>query len=141
VPTLIPSPTPTLHPTPTLTPTVPPLTPGARLIIECVFFDGLAVGSESDEYVQILNQGDAAVNLVGWRLQDVSDGSPEFIFPSYDLPPLASVRVYTDEVHPESGGFSFRRKSAVWSNSSPDTAGLFDPNGVSVSTKSYPPGC
>ena len=113
------------------------------MIIECIFFDGLVEGSESDEYVQILNQGGTVVNLMGWRLQDMSDGSPELIFPSYDLQPQASVRVYTNEDHPESGGFSFQRKSAAWNNnlSSPDTAGLFDPDNVLVSTKSYPPGC
>ena len=101
----------------------------------------MVVGSEADEYVQILNQGATVVNLMGWRLQDVSDGFPELTFPSFDLLPQASVRVYTNEDHPESGGFSFQRKSPIWNNSSPDTAGLFDPDGVSVSTKSYPPGC
>ena len=114
------------------------------MIIECIFFDGDVEGSEADEYVQILNQGDTVVNLMGWRLEDVSDNSsPKLTFPSYDLQPQASVRVYTNEIHPESGGFSFHRKSAAWNNnlSSPDTAGLFDPDNVLVSTKSYPPGC
>lgn len=111
------------------------------MIIECVFFDGLAVGSEADEYVQILNQGDIVVNLLGWLVRDVSDSSPELTLISYDLHPQARARVYTDENHPESGGFSFRRKSPVWNNSSPDTAGLFNPDGILVCTKSYPPGC
>ncbi|PKB71108.1 MAG: hypothetical protein BZY87_07225 [SAR202 cluster bacterium Io17-Chloro-G6] len=113
----------------------------AELIIECILFDGLVLGSESDEYVQILNQGGAAVDLMGWQLRDVSDGSPTFTFSSFMLLPQASVRVYTNEDHPESGGFSFQRKTPIWNNSSPDTAGLFDPDGGSVSTKSYPPGC
>ena len=138
-PTATPAPTPTLLPT--ATPTVPPPAQVAELVIQCLFFDGLVVGSESDEYVQILNQGATAVNLMGWQLRDVSDGSPEFTFPSFELPPQASVRVYTNENHQEYGGFSFQRKSPVWNNSSPDTAGLFDPDGASVSTKSYPPGC
>jgi len=134
-----PAPTPTLLPTATTT--VPPPAQVAELVIQCLFFDGLVVGSESDEYVQILNQGATAVNLMGWQLRDVSDGSPEFTFPSFELPPQASIRVYTNENHQEYGGFSFQRKSPVWNNSSPDTAGLFDPDGASVSTKSYPPGC
>jgi len=115
----------------------------AELIIECIFFDGLVVDSEAYGYAQILNQGVTAANLMGWCLQDVSDGSPAFTFPSYDLLPQASVRVYTNEDHPESGGFSFQRKLAAWNNnlSSLDTAGLFDPDNVLVSTKSYPPGC
>ena len=147
VPASIPTPTPTLHPTstpaptPTATLTPTPPTTVAKLVIECIFFDGLVAVSEADEFVQILNQGDGAVNLDGWRLLDVSDGSPEFTFPSYELPPQSTVRVYTDEVHPEYGRFSFQRKSAVWSNSSPDTARLFNPDGVLVSEKTYPPGC
>ena len=142
---MIPTPTPTLTPTPTPTPTATPtVTPPvveADLIIECIFFDGLVVRSEADEYVQILNQGDAAVDLVGWLLRDVADGTPQFSFPSHNLQPQASVRVYTDEVHPESGGFPFQRKSSIWNNSDPDTAGLFDPDGVMISTETYPPGC
>ena len=67
--------------------------------------------------------------------------SPEFTFPSFELQPQASVRVYTNEEHPESGGFSFQRKSSIWNNSSPDEAALIDPNGQTVSFISYPPGC
>lgn len=111
------------------------------MVIDCIFFDGLVGGSEADEYVQILNQGDSAVDLIGWRLLDVSDGSPQLTFPSYNFLPQTSIRVFTGEDHPEYGGFSFQRKSPIWNNSSPDTAGLFNPDGVQVSEKSYPPGC
>ncbi len=141
--TIAPVPTATLHPTPTLTPApkVPPTPAPAGLIIQCIFFDGLVTKTESDEYVQVLNQGPTAVNLLGWRLVDQSDESPEFTFPSYELQPQASVRVYTDEDHAESGGFSFQRKSSIWNNSSPDTAALINPAGATVSTNTYPPGC
>jgi hypothetical protein len=44
-------------------------------------------------------------------------------------------------VHPDSGGFSFGRGSAVWSNGEPDEAALYDTNGELVSRKSYPLGC
>ncbi|MCH7843167.1 MAG: lamin tail domain-containing protein [Chloroflexi bacterium] len=111
------------------------------MIIECIFFDGVVRTTEADEFVQVLNQGPAAVDLLGWRLVDQSDGSPEFVFPAYELQPQATVRVYTNEDHPESGGFSFQRKSSIWNNSDPDTAALIDPSGAVVSTKSYPPGC
>ena len=86
---------PTRTPTPPATPTVPPPVTGAGIIIECIFFDGLVQSSEADEYVQILNQGAAAVDLMGWQLQDVSEGFPKFTFPPYDLQPKAFVRVYT----------------------------------------------
>ena len=143
VPTATPQPTATIAVAalPTMTPTAPPPAASADLIIECVFFDGLVKTTEADEYVQILNQGSTAVDLIGWRLIDQADGSPEFAFPSFVLQPQASVRVYTNEEHPESGGFSFQRKSSIWNNSDPYTAALIDPSGAVVSTRSYPPGC
>ncbi len=136
--TIAPAPTPTQHLTPTITPS--PAT-GTGPVIECVFFDGLVRSTEADEYVQVLNQGASAIDLAGWRLVDRSDGSPEFTFPPYQLQPLASARVYTNEVHPESGGFSFQRKSSIWNNSDPDEAALIDPSGTIVSTYLYPPSC
>ena len=108
--------------------------------IACVFFDGAVPRSESDEYVQIVNVGDAQQDLAGWVLRD-SDGSPTFEFPSWVLESGGLVRVYTNEVHQEWGGFSFGRGSAVWNNSDPDTAELYDGAGVLVSAVSYPPGC
>jgi hypothetical protein len=60
--TIAPDPTPTLHPTPTRTP-IPAADTG--LIIKCVFFDGLVRSTESDEYVQVLNDGSPTVDLDG----------------------------------------------------------------------------
>ncbi|MBM3942251.1 MAG: lamin tail domain-containing protein [SAR202 cluster bacterium] len=99
------------------------------------------MGSEADEYVQIANSGAQEVDLAGWRLTDVADGSPSFLFPPYVLKPGAVVRVYTDEKHVEWGGFSFGRRSSIWNNTQPDTAALFNSQGQEVSRKSYPPGC
>ena len=96
--------------------------------------------TESDEYVEIVNLGDAAQDLLGWTLSD-SEGSPVFLFPSHTLAPGDAVRVYTNEVHSQWGGFSFRRRTAVWNNSNPDTAELRDETGQLVSSKSYPPPC
>ena len=141
-PTQAPLPTPT--PVPTASPTQPPtVTPvsATSVIIECIFFDGVVPTSEADEYVQIMNQGPGAVDLTGWQLRDVADGFPTFEFPSHPLADGGTVRVYTNQVHAEWGGFSFGRGSSIWNNSTPDTAGLFDPQGIQVSTKSYPPGC
>ena len=110
-------------------------------MIECIFFDGLVPRSEADEYVRIANLSGGSVFLEGWRLQDVSDGSPTFTFPTYSIVPGERVRVYTNQVHPEWGGFSFQRGSSIWNNSDPDTAGLFNGQGAQVSTRTYPPGC
>ena len=110
-------------------------------MIECIFFDGVIPRIESDEYVQITNVGPNPVPLANWSIQDVSDGSPTFTFPAYSILPEERVRVYTNEVHQESGGFSLQRGSSIWNNSNPDTAGLFDSQGSQVSTHTYPPGC
>jgi len=81
------------------------------------------------------------VDQLGWRLVDRSDGSSEFSFPSFELAPQASVRVYTNEEFLESGGFSFQRKSPIWDNFNPGEAALIDPDGTTVSAVSQPPGC
>jgi hypothetical protein len=114
---------------------------GARVIIECIFFDGLVARTEADEYVQIANLGDTSVELMGWRLTDVADGSPSFLFPAYILKPGEKVRVYTNQDHPEWGGFSFKSSRSIWNNDKPDIAALFNAQGAEVSRKSYPPGC
>ena len=138
-PTASPAPQPTA--TPRATATSAPTVAGPDVRITCVFFDGVVSSQEPDEYVQIANLGDEGQDLGGWTLLDVSDGKPEFRFPTYMLEPGAVVRVYTNQVHPQWGGFSFERGSAIWSNSDPDSAGLYDRGGSLVSTRSYPPGC
>ena len=91
--------------------------------------------------MEIVNLGDSAQDLEGWTLVDIADGSPVFTFPEALLEPAGRIRVYTNQVHPEWGGFSFKRGSAIWSNSDPDTAGLHNRAGELVSSKTYPPGC
>ncbi|PKB57247.1 MAG: hypothetical protein BZY73_04140 [SAR202 cluster bacterium Casp-Chloro-G3] len=132
-----------MTPIPPPTPTTPTAGPPTGIIIECIFFDGLVLRSESDEYVQLLNTTAVEIDLAGWVLRDTADDTPSFAFPDYQLRPSGRIRVYTDEVHPEWGGFTFGWGRSVWNNnpSEPDTAGLFNPQGQLVSAKSYPPGC
>lgn len=111
------------------------------MVIRCIFYDGQVPRTEADEYVEIEHTGQAPVYLQGWVLRDVSDGTPSFTFPSYTLQPGQRIRVYTNQVHPEWGGFSFGYGRPIWDNTSPDTAALFDASGREVSRKSYPPGC
>ena len=105
--------------------------------ITYIFYDGVVYRTESDEYVEITNLGDTAEDLKGWVLMDISEGYPSLTFPTYILQPGKSVRVYTNEIHPEYGGFSFHSGKAVWNNSSPDTAVLKNAQGQEVSRKSY----
>lgn len=132
------TPTPSLTPTPTPTPT-PTTTPSTATNVKItkIFYDGLVPRTESDEYVEITNLGSEPVDLKGWVVKDISEGYPSFVFPSYVLQPGKSIRVYTNEIHPEYGGFSFGSGKAVWNNSSPDTAALYNAQGQEVSRKSY----
>lgn len=114
---------------------VPILKPNVK--ITRIFYDGLAYRTEADEYVEITNLGSQAVDLKGWILKDISEGYPSLTFPSYTLQPGQKIRVYTNQVHSEYGGFSFRSGKAVWNNTIPDTAALFDAQGKEVSRLSY----
>jgi len=131
--------TPTPAPTPSPTPATPTTTPNITTNVQItkIFYDGLVPRTEADEYVEITNLGSEPVDLKGWVLKDISEGYPSFTFPSYVLQPNKSVRVYTNEIHPEFGSFSFGFGKAVWNNTNPDTAALFNALGQEVSRKSY----
>lgn len=105
--------------------------------ITYIFYDGLVPRAESDEYVEITNLGDQPQELTGCILTDISEEYPSFIFPSYILAPGESIRVYTNEYHPEWGGFSFEYSQAIWNNTEPDIAVLYDNQGKEISRKSY----
>lgn len=122
--------------TPGSTPTLEP-EKTTNVQITHIFFDGQVYRTESDEYVEIKNLGSESVDLAGWKLADIAEGSPTFTFPSYTLQPGGRVRVYTNEIHSEYGGFSFGYGKAIWNNSSPDTAVLYDAQGQEVSRRSY----
>ncbi|MCG7563049.1 MULTISPECIES: lamin tail domain-containing protein [Pseudoalteromonas] len=69
--------------------------------------------AQHDEYVEIANLGSAWVDLSGWSV--VGDKSQQFEFPSGAvLRPQGMVRVYTSLCHPQTGGFSFNSKQALW---------------------------
>ena len=89
----------------------------------CIFFDGVVPKFEPDEYVQITNAGQAPQEMLGWLLRDRVDRRQEFVFPAWTLNPGDVVRVYTNEVHPQWGGFSFGIGTAIWHNEDPDWGG------------------
>ncbi len=105
--------------------------------ITYIFYDGLVPNIESDEYVEITNLGDQPQDLTGCVLGDISDGYPWFTFPSYILAPGKSTRVYTNEYHPEWGGFSFEYSRPIWNNTEPDVAVLYDNQDREISRRSY----
>jgi len=115
----------------------PPPEETSNVQITRIYYDGLVYRVESDEYVEIRNLGDASQDLQGWVLKDISEGYPSFTFPSYILAPGESIRVYTNEYHPEWGGFSFGYGKAIWNNTDHDWAALYNAQGQEVSRKSY----
>lgn len=74
-------------------------------------------------------------------MSDINDGTPVFVFTSGCVALGGVVRVYTNQIHPEWGGYSLGRGTTIWNNCDPDIAVLTNPDGVVVSTKTYPPWC
>ncbi len=136
---------PAISPTATAIPAQPPATPvptepfapsgTAKIVIQSVNYDGQVYRVESDEYAIIANTGTAAINIGGWRL-NAGDNGQDFRFPAVELAPGQSVRVYTNEVHPETGGFSFGKGQAIWNNKG-DCGYLFDNSGAVISQWCY----
>lgn len=130
-PTATQPPEPTAAPAPTEAPTPAP----AVVVISYVYYDGQVSRVESDEYAVIRNNGGSVVNLNGWRL-NAGDPGQDFGFPGFELQPGQECRVYTNQVHPESGGFSFGSGKAIWNNKG-DCGHLYDNTGAEVSTYCY----
>ena len=99
-------------------------------------YHGEVKRTQSDEYIEVRNQGIAPVDISGWQV--TSDGRKDkFTFPKGTvLNACQSFRVYTNEVHSETGGFSFGSKKAIW-NDKGDVGKLFDAKGNKVSKVSY----
>lgn len=113
------------------TATLPVAAAPGDVIISSIRYDGDVPQVESDEYAVITNRGGAAVNIGNWRL-NAGEPDQNFTFPNFDLQPGQSCRVYTNEFHPESCGFSFGRGDAIWRNSG-DCGYLYNAEGVEVS--------
>ena len=113
----------------------PPSGQGSIVIIQ-IYFDGVVSQYEPDEFVEIRNESDQVIQLKGWKLTDKDDNV--FIFPEHALEPKESCKIYTNEDHPESCGFNFKKKNqAIWSNQG-DCATLRNPEGEIVAQKCYP---
>lgn len=91
-----------------------------------IIYDGEVKNTESDEYVEITNTSKSDKILSGYLLVDINfpDTPNESVGETFKFPTSTvlesgkSVRVYTNEIHEESGGYSFGSGRAVWNNKS-----------------------
>lgn len=110
----------------------------AQVAIAEINYKGQVKGSESDEYIEIVNNGTTPADLSGWRINAGSD-KQVFYFPAGTILNSGShIRVYTNEIHPEWGGFSFASNRPLWNNQG-DEGLLYDAAGTLVDSMSYVP--
>lgn len=107
----------------------------AGIVITTVSHKGQVKRTQADEYIEIANQGTVDQTLTGWKV-NAGDAGQDFVFPELVLWAGQSCRVYTNEIHPESGGFSFGSGRAIW-NDKGDTARLYDADKTLVATFAY----
>lgn len=83
-------------------------------------FDGKVAKTESDEYVVVSNGSKVTdADLSGYVLYVATSGTKgaTFVFPKGSiLKPGGSFRIYTNEIHKETGGYSFASGKALWNN-------------------------
>ena len=132
----------TFTPEPTDTPTISPipsttLPPGAKSNVQIldIFYYGNPLKAESDEYIVIGNIGNAPQDVSFWKLEAVSKGRI-FTFPKFTLQAGQICRIYTNEVHKETCGFSFQHTTALWNNRA-DCARIFNQRGSIVDEYCY----
>lgn len=107
-----------------------------EVVITDVRFKGEVKRTQADEYVEIVNRGTAPADLSGWVL-GADDAGQDFTFPAGTvLAPGRMIRIYTNEVHTETGGFSYGIKRPIW-NDKGDVAKLRDSQGGTVSQLGY----
>lgn len=128
-------------PAPASAPASSNLANGAGVVIRDINFDGKVPKTESDEYVVISNDSKSTVDISKYYLYVATTGTqgPTFYFPNdTTLKPGASVRIYTNEIHKETGGYSFGSGKAIWSNNG-GLAVLKDSNGKKIMEYKYKP--
>lgn len=133
MPTETPTATATIVPTPTIPPTATPQPSTPKIDINYVFSNGTG-SSEPDEYVQIVNVGEGAVQLSGWKLSDIVNHV--FTFPPYVIQVNQTCRIYTNQIDQAYCSFSYGSSSPIWNNSG-DCAYLRDANGQLIDSYCY----
>jgi len=114
---------------------------GAGIFINDIHYDGDVPKTEADEYVVISNGSKEPLDISKYYIYVASTGTqgPTFYFPKGTvIKGGSSVRVYTNEIHKETGGHSFGSGKAIWSNNG-GLAVLKDGNGKKLGEYKYKP--
>lgn len=96
-----------------------PTTSTSVIIISDIKFDGKVPTTESDEYVVITNGSKNPVDISNYYVYVATSGTQgaTFTFPKNSVIKAGqSIRIYTNELHPETGGYSFGSGKAIWNN-------------------------
>ena len=131
----------TLASTSTAAPKSTNVAAGPRISIADINFDGVVPKTESDEFVLIKNSSKDAVDVSGYFIYPATSGTQgsTFYFPKGSvIKPNSSVRIYTNEIHKETGGYSWGSGKALWSNSG-GLGVVKDNNGKKLGEYKYAP--
>lgn len=125
-------------PAPTATRTLIPLPSATAAVTGAMVITGISergtLWQEPEEFVEFRNDTEDSIQLKGWTLRD--NENHVFVFPSFILGAGQYCRVYTNEYHPTSCGFSYYSPSPIWNNDG-DCAYLKDPYGQLIDTFCY----
>lgn len=99
--------------------------PTSPIVITTIFYDGVVPNVESDEYIEIKNVSDTAVDLSNWRINAGDDGQDFYPFDNYQIQPNESCRIFTNQLDNETCSFSFEFGRSVWNNAG-DCGYLYD---------------
>jgi endonuclease YncB( thermonuclease family) len=125
-------------PAPTATRTLIPLPSATAATTGAMVITGVSergtLWQEPEEFVEFRNDSEDSIQLKGWTLRD--NENHVFVFPSFILGAGQYCRVYTNEYHPTSCGFSYYSPSPIWNNDG-DCAYLKDPYDQLIDTFCY----
>lgn len=109
----------------------------ADVQITNISYKGTSKRTEADEYVEIGNRGGSPADLSGYALHSAGGVGQKFVFAAGTrLEPGQSLRVYTNKLDAQTGGFSYQSKTAIWNNEG-DVGTLVDAAGKLVSSYAY----
>jgi Lamin Tail Domain len=112
---------------------------GSVITISSINYDGKVPTTEADEYVVVTNTFKNEMDVSGYYVfvATTSTQGPTFTFPKVTiLKPGQSVRIYTNEIHKETGGYSFGSGKAIWNNKG-GLAVLKNGSGATISEFKY----